>query len=184
MGITKRSILLSSSERVHITLRQKQRVEQKLHGHGHIRGRALPPWPLGAARRAVRRGQRCQRSRIQGDRGASAQRRPNAGRSGYASGGLGTEAHRRSCFTPPETHILGLALPSRSTPTTASPNIFWQSKPHSKIGKQRKTSVARTGPRITSLASGVAILTWRADQGRDCGAAEIQRLKLLRAGLT
>src|SRR5262249_59566220 len=50
-------------------------VEQKLHGHGHIRGRALPPWPLGAARRAVRRGQRCQRSRIQGDRGASAQRR-------------------------------------------------------------------------------------------------------------
>src|SRR5262249_50566228 len=39
------------------------------------RGRALPPWPLGAARRAVRRGQRCRRSRIQGDRGASAQRR-------------------------------------------------------------------------------------------------------------
>jgi hypothetical protein len=62
--------------------------------------------------------------------------------------------------------------------------IFWQSKPHSKIGKQCKTSVARTGPRITSLASGVAILTRRADQGRDCGAAEIQRLKLLRAGLT
>src|SRR5215468_6984898 len=27
----------------------------------------------------------------------------NAGRFGYASGGLGTEAHRRSCFTPPET---------------------------------------------------------------------------------
>jgi hypothetical protein len=26
----------------------------------------------------------------------------NAGRFGYASGGLGTEAHRRSCFTPPE----------------------------------------------------------------------------------
>src|SRR5215467_2897952 len=26
----------------------------------------------------------------------------NAGRSGYASGGLGTEAHRRSCFTPPD----------------------------------------------------------------------------------
>jgi len=43
--------------------------------HGHIRGRALPPWPLGAARRAVRRGRRCRRSRIQGDRGASAQRR-------------------------------------------------------------------------------------------------------------
>src|SRR5262249_19047827 len=75
MGITKRLILLGSSERVHIALRQ-QRVEQKLDGHhGHIRGRALPPWPLGAARRAVRRGQRCQRSRIQGDRGASAQRR-------------------------------------------------------------------------------------------------------------
>src|SRR5215831_677203 len=32
----------------------------------------------------------------------------------------------------------GLALPSRSTPTTASPDIFWQSKPHSKIGKQCK----------------------------------------------
>jgi ABC-type nickel/cobalt efflux system permease component RcnA len=43
--------------------------------HGHIRGRALPPWPLGAARCAVRRGRRCRRSRIQGDRGASAQRR-------------------------------------------------------------------------------------------------------------
>src|SRR5215831_4638709 len=26
----------------------------------------------------------------------------DAGRLGYASGGLGTEAHRRSCFTPPE----------------------------------------------------------------------------------
>src|SRR5262249_33981554 len=78
----------------------------------------------------------------------------------------------------------GLALPSRSTPTRASPDIFWQSKPHSKIGKQCKTSVARTGPRITSLASGVAILTRRADQGRDCGAAEFQRMKLPRAGLT
>src|SRR5262245_35414472 len=75
MGITKRSILLGSSERVHIALRQKQSVEQKLHGHGHIRGRALPPWPLGTARRAVRRGRRYRRSRIQGDRGASAQRR-------------------------------------------------------------------------------------------------------------
>src|SRR5215472_16968868 len=67
---------LGSSERVHITLRQKQRVEQKHYGyHGHIRDRALPPWPLGAARRAVRRGQRCRRSCIQGDRRASAQRR-------------------------------------------------------------------------------------------------------------
>src|SRR5215472_13681747 len=46
------------------------------HGyHGHIRGRALPPRPQGAARRAVRRGRRCRRSRLQGDRGASAQRR-------------------------------------------------------------------------------------------------------------
>src|SRR5262249_38240678 len=74
-------------------------------------------------------------------------------RFGYASEGLETEAHRRRCFTPPEAHILGLALPSRSTPTTASPDIFWQSKPHSKIGKQCKTSVARTGPPITRLAS-------------------------------
>jgi len=49
--------------------------------------------------------------------------------------------------------LQGLALPSRSIPTTASPDIFWQSKPHSKIGKQCKTSVARTGPPITRLAS-------------------------------
>ena len=26
----------------------------------------------------------------------------NAGRFGYASGGLGTEAHRQNCFTPPK----------------------------------------------------------------------------------
>src|SRR5262249_30054592 len=76
MGITKRSILLGASERVQIALRQKQHVEQKHHGyHGYIRGRALPTWPLGAAGPAVRRGHRCRRSRIQGDRGASAQRR-------------------------------------------------------------------------------------------------------------
>src|SRR5436190_18321944 len=54
----------------------KPRSNETHHGyHGHIRGRALPPWPLGAARRAVRRGRRCRRSRIQSDRGASAQRR-------------------------------------------------------------------------------------------------------------
>jgi hypothetical protein len=41
----------------------------------------------------------------------------------------------------------GLALRSRSTRTTTSLDIFWQSKPHSKIGKQCKTSVARTGTR-------------------------------------
>jgi hypothetical protein len=45
----------------------------KSYRHGHIRGRALPSWPLGTARCAHCRGQRCQRSRIQRDRGASAQ---------------------------------------------------------------------------------------------------------------
>jgi hypothetical protein len=75
MAITRMSILFRFTERVHITVRQKQRVEQKAHGHGHIQGRALPPWPLGAARRAVRGGRRCRRSRIQSGRGASAQRR-------------------------------------------------------------------------------------------------------------
>jgi hypothetical protein len=75
MAITRMSILFRFTERVHITVRRKQRVGQKAHGHGHIRGRALPPWPLGAARRAVRGGRRCGRSRIQSGRGASAQRR-------------------------------------------------------------------------------------------------------------
>ena len=46
------------------------------HGHhGHIRGRALPPWPLARARAAIHRGWRCGRSRVQGEQGASAQRR-------------------------------------------------------------------------------------------------------------
>jgi hypothetical protein len=75
MAITRMSILFRFTERVYITVRQKQRVEQKPHGHGHIRGRALPPWPLGAARGAVRGGRRCGRSRIQSGQGASAQRR-------------------------------------------------------------------------------------------------------------
>jgi hypothetical protein len=40
----------------------------------------------------------------------------------------------------------GHAPPSRSTPITASMNTFWQSKPHSNIGKPCKTPVGRTGP--------------------------------------
>src|SRR5262249_41741011 len=45
------------------------------HHHGHIRSRALLSWPLGTARRAVRRGRECRRSGLQGGRGAPAQRR-------------------------------------------------------------------------------------------------------------
>src|SRR6516164_10643135 len=49
----------------------------------------------------------------------------DAARFGYASGGLGTEAHRRSCFTPPEAapppassrlrHITGVLLETALT---------------------------------------------------------------------
>ena len=37
----------------------------------------------------------------------------------------------------------GLALPSRSTPTIKSMNIFWPSKPHSNSGKPYKTPVSK-----------------------------------------
>ena len=48
----------------------------------------------------------------------------------------------------------GHALPSRSTLTTAKLDIFWRSKPHSKIGKPCKTPVPRTGPRSWGNTAG------------------------------
>src|SRR5271169_6198323 len=39
-----------------------------------------------------------------------------------------------------------VALPSRNIPITASMDIFWQSKPHSRSGKPCKIPVTRTGP--------------------------------------
>jgi hypothetical protein len=103
-----------------------------------------------AARQTATRGWPCRKSKVDHD-----QR--------YRHFGTLSRVHRRidggssgKCRWPGHAVVgsQGLALPSRSTPTTASPDIFWQSKPHSKIGKQCKTSVARTGLRITSLASG------------------------------
>jgi hypothetical protein len=89
------------SERVHITLRQKQRVEQKHHGIMDIyevefcrRGR----WEQQDAR-FVAAVPTKPHTRWPGSICTS---KVNAGRLGYASEGLGTEAHRRSCFTPPE----------------------------------------------------------------------------------
>jgi len=40
--------------------------------------------------------------------------------------------------------LRGLTPPSRSMPTTATLDIFWRSKRHSRIGKPYKTPAART----------------------------------------
>src|SRR5262249_640270 len=76
MGITKRSILFrfEGTKSHHIATETTCRTEASWH-HGHIRGRFWARGPLGAARPAVRRGQRGRRSRIQGGREASAHRR-------------------------------------------------------------------------------------------------------------
>ena len=55
-----------------------------------------------------------------------------------------TEILAENAVGPGAAVLLGLTPPSRSTPTTATLDIFWRSKRHSRIGKPYKTPAART----------------------------------------
>jgi hypothetical protein len=71
----------------------------------------------------------------------------NAGRFGYASGGLGTEAHRGSCFTPPE-HPRRL---HRILWTRWMSGLGRRPKRAVSIQKQRSSSAHRPAPSPTKV---------------------------------
>jgi hypothetical protein len=52
--------------------------------------------------------------------------RANAGKFGYASAGLGTEAHRQSCFTPGDGPSRPLCWSCGSTLTLRPRNLGWR----------------------------------------------------------
>src|SRR5262249_13944678 len=64
----------------------------------------------------------------------------NAGRFGYASGGLGTEAHCRSCFTPPEAasaHFAGCPKKSNVAVERPPPMIMRTDRPRPRAFSSR-----------------------------------------------